>query len=59
MRETGEPRNGSDLPVELGQLLNEIEREPVPEKLLDLAIRLQAELQKQRAAKSPQPQPAA
>ena len=40
------------LPEELGGLLDEIAREPVPEKLLELAIRLQEALRKQCAASS-------
>jgi hypothetical protein len=37
-------------PDEFGDLLDAIAREPVPEKLLDLAIRLQEALRKQRAS---------
>ncbi|MFN3548411.1 MAG: hypothetical protein ACK4U0_13050 [Mesorhizobium sp.] len=40
------------LPEELGGLLDEIAREPAPEKLLELAMRLQEALRKQRAASS-------
>ena len=36
-------------PEELGLLLDEIAREPVPENLLHLAIQLQEKLRKQRA----------
>lgn len=40
------------LPEELGGLLDEIACEPVPEKLLELAIRLREALSKQRAVSS-------
>ena len=40
------------LPEELGGLLDEIAREPAPEKLLELAMRLQEALRKQRDASS-------
>ena len=39
-------------PDEFGDLLDAIAREPVPEKLLDLAIRLQEALRKQRSTAS-------
>lgn len=38
------------LPDEFGQLLDEIASEPVPERLLLLAIRLQEKLRQQRAS---------
>jgi hypothetical protein len=47
----GEP--GS--PDEFVQLLDEIAREPVPERLLLLAVRLQEKLREQRAAARVEP----
>lgn len=38
------------LPDEFGQLLDEIASEPVPERLLLLAVRLQEKLRQQRAS---------
>jgi len=38
------------MPGELGALLGEIEREDVPERLLELAVRLQAALQTSRVS---------
>ncbi|APH70351.1 hypothetical protein [Aquibium oceanicum] len=42
--------NDSDeaLPVEIGKILDDIEREPVPDRLLDLALQLQSALQTKR-----------
>ena len=44
--------NGAGLPEttrgELGHLLREIEKEPMPERLLQLALKLQAALVEQR-----------
>ena len=40
------------LPAEIGQILDDIEQEPVPGRLLDLAVRLQAALQVKRRAGS-------
>jgi hypothetical protein len=41
------------LPLELHQLLDEIAAEPAPERLLELALELQAALQARRAAPAP------
>lgn len=46
----GEP----GLPEEFGRLLDEIAREPVPEKLLHLAVRLQEKL-RERAPDTVEP----
>jgi hypothetical protein len=43
------------LPDEFDQLLDEIASEPVPEKLLMLAVRLQEKLREQRAAVAVEP----
>jgi len=40
------------LPAELGELLDEIAHEPVPERLLHLATLLQVELRRHRATAS-------
>lgn len=45
------------IPGELGELLAEIEREAAPERLLELAVRLQTALQLSRVAIAPE-QPA-
>lgn len=45
------------LPDEFDQLLDEIASEPVPEKLLLLAVRLQEKLREQRAAVAVEPTP--
>ncbi|MDN2578461.1 hypothetical protein [Aquibium sp. ELW1220] len=42
-------------PDEFVQLLDEIAREPVPERLLLLAVRLQEKLREQRAAARVEP----
>mgnify|MGYP001279751052 CR=1 FL=1 len=38
------------IPGELGELLSQIEKEKVPERLLDLAVQLQAALQRGRSS---------
>ena len=51
MKRTGRPRStrkADSLPPDIGILLQEIENEPVPERLLDLARRLQEALVEQR-----------
>lgn len=42
--------DGSDetFPAEIGKILEDIEREPVPDRLLDLALQLQSALQAKR-----------
>lgn len=44
-------RAAEALPPDIGLLLNEIEKEPVPERLLVLATRLQEALARKRAEK--------
>jgi hypothetical protein len=44
------------IPGELGELLGQIEREKVPEKLLELAVRLQDALARQRVKAGALPQ---
>lgn len=45
---SGEVRAPDDLPKEIGTLLEEIEKEAVPERLLVLAAKLQSALAEQR-----------
>jgi hypothetical protein len=40
------------VPGELGDLLRQIEKEPVPERLLELALKLQVALARRRAAET-------
>ncbi len=55
MKPADQNPDASGLPEELRALLEEIEGEPVPEKLLDLAIRLQEKLRDRRDVSSPEP----